>query len=83
MANFPPPPTDEKSTAKRRKELLSAQDVADITGLSRASVYNLLNRSDMPVVQIGTRKFMHKELFIEWIREQAQAHMASKVQKEE
>lgn len=82
MPNFPHP-TDEKPTAKRRKELLSAQDVEDITGLSRASVYNLMDRSDMPVVQLGNRKFMHKELFIEWLREQAQAHMASKVQKEE
>lgn len=55
------------------RELLSAEDVRKVTGLSRASAYALLNRSDLPVVKIGCRKFMHKGLFLEWLKEQAVA----------
>lgn len=55
------------------RELLSAEDVRKVTGLSRASAYALLNRTDLPVVRIGGRKFMHKDLFLEWLKEQAVA----------
>ena len=40
-------------------------------GLSRAMAYQLLNRQDLPVVAIGRRKFMHRELFLKWLERQA------------
>lgn len=40
-------------------------------GFSRSMAYELLNREDMPVVKIGSRRFMNAELFREWLREQA------------
>lgn len=52
------------------KELLSASDLQDM-GMGRSMVYQLLNRTDLPVVQIGKRKFMHKEKFLEWLEKQA------------
>jgi len=42
-------------------------------GFSRAMVYQLLNRQDLPVVVIGKRRFMHRELFLKWLEEQATA----------
>jgi hypothetical protein len=40
-------------------------------GLTRAMAYQLLNREDMPVVQIGTRKFMNRDRFFEWMDSQS------------
>lgn len=53
------------------KELLNANDLQIITNLSRTVVYQLLNRADLPVVCIGKRRFMHRELFESWLAEQA------------
>ena len=54
-----------------RKVLLTAEDIQKM-GFSRTTTYQLLNRSDLPVVRIGHRKFMHAELFDEWLRKQAE-----------
>ena len=59
-----------------RKVLLSAADIQKM-GVSRSTAYALLNRPDLPVVRIGQRKFMHAELFEEWIRKQAVDHDAN------
>lgn len=40
-------------------------------GFSRQMAYQLLNRADVPTIQIGNRKFVHRELFQEWLRNQA------------
>ena len=50
--------------------MLSAHDLVHM-GFTRSMAYQLLNRTDMPVVQIGTRKFMHRELFLDWLQQQA------------
>ncbi len=52
--------------------LLSAKDIQSI-GLSRSMAYQLLNRSDVPVVAIGGRKFINRDKFFEWIDNQTQA----------
>jgi len=40
-------------------------------GLSRSMAYHLLNREDLPVVRIGKRVFMNRDLFFRWMDEQA------------
>lgn len=50
--------------------MLSAHDLVHM-GFTRSMAYQLLNRADMPVVQIGARKFMHQELFLDWLVKQA------------
>lgn len=40
-------------------------------GISRSMWYRLLNREDLPVVKIGGRKFLHRDLFERWLAEQA------------
>ena len=54
--------------------LLSAKHLQEC-GLTRAMAYQLLNREDMPVVQIGVRKFMNRDRFFEWMDSQS-AHCA-------
>lgn len=44
-------------------------------GFSRSMAYQLLNRKDLPTVQIGSRRFIHRELFQEWLRNQAVKHV--------
>ena len=46
---------------------LNATDVAETLGLSRAGAYNLINSKGFPTLQIGSRKIVPKERFIEWI----------------
>jgi predicted DNA-binding transcriptional regulator AlpA len=58
------------------KLLLSARD-AQKMGLSRTMAYQLLNREDVPVVQIGGRKFFNAEKFREWLDKQAMCKQVS------
>lgn len=50
----------------RFPELMSARHLVD-AGLSRQISYQLLGRSDMPVVAIGRRKFMVRDRFFAWL----------------
>ena len=51
-------------------QLMTAKDLSK-TGISRDAAYRLLNRTDLPVVVIGTRRFMNRDRFFEWLDEQA------------
>ena len=46
--------------------LLSAKDAQKI-GISRASYCRLTHRVDVPVVVIGERRYIHRDLFFEWL----------------
>ena len=60
----------EKNMQDSQPFLLSARDLMGM-GIARSLAYQLLNRADMPMVQIGGRKFMHRELFLTWLLNQA------------
>lgn len=47
-------------------EILSAKDLQDM-GFSRSMSYALFNRTDVPVIHIGKRKFIRREKFLEWL----------------
>lgn len=53
-----------------KQVLISAHDLIRM-GMTRSMAYQLLNRDDLPVVQIGSRKFMHRGLFEEWLLSRA------------
>ena len=41
-------------------------------GFSHSMIYqDLFKREDMPTVKIGKRIFVHRELFLEWLKNQA------------
>lgn len=52
------------------KTMLSIKDLQK-KGFSRAMAYRLMHRTDLPVVHIGDRYFMHRDLFERWLEEQA------------
>ena len=54
---------------KHTPEILFAKDLQDM-GFSRSMSYALFNRTDVPVIHIGKRKFIRREKFLEWLAEQ-------------
>lgn len=54
--------SDFLSVQKQFLYLMSAKDLQKL-GLSKTMAYQLLNRADMPVVCIGSRKFMRRDEF--------------------
>ncbi len=54
-------------------EILSAKDLQDM-GFSRSMSYALFNRTDVPVIRIGKRKFIRREKFLEWLAEQERSN---------
>jgi excisionase family DNA binding protein len=52
---------------------LSAEDVAQVLGISRANAYNLLHREDFPTLRIGKRMLVSRDRLARWMDEQARA----------
>ena len=46
--------------------MLSANDIQTM-GFTRTMAYNILNRNDVPVVKIGSRKFIQRDKFFDWL----------------
>ncbi|WP_455526352.1 hypothetical protein [Huintestinicola sp.] len=46
--------------------MLSANNIQTM-GFTRTMAYNILDRDDVPVVKIGSRKFIQRDKFFEWL----------------
>ena len=46
--------------------MISANDIQTM-GFTRTMAYNILNREDVPVVKIGSRKFIQRDKFFDWL----------------
>ena len=46
--------------------MLQANDIKTM-GFTRTMAYNILNRDDVPVVKIGSRKFIQRDKFFDWL----------------
>ena len=46
--------------------MLSANEIQAM-GFTRNMAYNILNREDVPVVKIGSRKFIQRDKFFDWL----------------
>lgn len=68
----------EKAVVKARGEpvrkMLSANDLQEM-GFSLAQAYELLNSRELPVIQMGKRKYLDAEMFDEWRRKKARKWM--------
>ena len=51
---------------------LSAPEVAEVLGISRAAAYELVRSREFPSLKVGTRILVPKEKFIRWIDEQTE-----------
>ena len=52
---------------------LSAEDVAQVLGISRANAYTLMHSKGFPTSKIGKRMTVPKDKLIEWIDKQMTA----------
>ena len=48
---------------------LSAMDVAEVLGLSRAGAYNLLDKQGFPTLKVGKRKIVPRDKFLDWMEQ--------------
>ena len=48
---------------------LSAMDVAEVLGLSRAGAYNLLDKQGFPTLKVGKRKIVPCDKFLDWMEQ--------------
>ena len=46
-------------------------EAAAALGVSRRTMYDLINREDFPTLKIGGRRLISKELLAEWVRQEA------------
>ncbi|MBR1606980.1 MAG: DNA-binding protein [Clostridia bacterium] len=60
----------EKTNDWQQKQVWGERDL-EKAGFSRTMSYQLLARKDVPTITIGGRKFVHRELFMEWLKGQA------------
>ena len=51
---------------------LTAQEVGEALGISRAAAYELVRSKGFPHMRIGTRLLVPKDKFIQWIEEQTE-----------
>ncbi len=54
------------------KLLLSVGEAAEMLGVSRRLVYDLIHAEGFPAVKLGGRRFIHRELLAEWMKARAQ-----------
>ena len=52
---------------------LSAEDVAQVLGISRANAYTLMHSKGFPTIKIGKRMTVPKDKLIEWVDKQMTA----------
>ena len=52
---------------------LSAEDVAQVLGISRANAYTLMHSKGFPTIKIGKRMTVPKDKLIKWIDKQMTA----------
>ena len=53
---------------------LTAPEVGEVLGISRASAYELVRSKGFPSMRIGTRILVPKDKLIAWINEQVEAN---------
>ena len=52
---------------------LSAEQVAQVLGISRAGAYTLMHSKDFPTIFIGKRMIVPRDKLIEWMEQQLSA----------
>ena len=52
---------------------LSANQVAQVLGISRANAYTLMHSKGFPMIQIGKRMVVPKNKLIEWMERQTES----------
>ena len=48
-------------------DILNAQQLAEVLGISRAGAYQILNSKDFPTLRIGKRMLVPKDKLLAWM----------------
>lgn len=48
--------------------LLGVTEVAGMMGIGRDAAYTIMHSSELPVIKVGRRLLVHKEIFERWLR---------------
>ena len=62
------PPAPDGTAAKLT---YSVDEAAQVLGVSRSTIYNLIHRADFPALKVGSRQLISREGLAEWVRKQA------------
>ena len=54
---------------KQDKILISVTEASQLLGLSRPTVYRLINSGDFPVVRVFKRTMINRALLVKWANE--------------
>ena len=57
-------------------EILTAQDIAKLLKVSRATAYEIMDRDDFPTIRIGRNKRVMAHEFMNWIQNQTNKQLA-------
>ncbi len=57
-------------------EILTAQEIAKILKVSRATAYDIMEREDFPTIRIGRTKRVMTHEFKSWLANQANKQLA-------
>lgn len=60
----------------KEKTLLTCKELTELYGFKSSLSYKLMHRDDLPVIKLGKLRFMQRELFEEWLKEQASQGIA-------
>ena len=58
-------------SAEELPMILNVQEVSDFIGLGMSQTYDLIRRIDFPAFKIGTRIFVPRDKFLDWIDNQS------------
>jgi len=49
----------------------SVTEAAEALGVSRKHMYNIIHMKGFPVLKVGSRQLIPKELLVQWVKDQA------------
>jgi len=64
--------TRDGAGGSREPWLLRVEDVADLLGVSRSSVYNLMNTQELPSIRIAGCRRIPEDRLREWLAQQSE-----------
>lgn len=69
---YTPTPLEEPPTpgGTVSKLTYSVDEAAQVLGVSRSTLYNLIHREDFPALKLGNRQLISREGLAEWVRKQ-------------
>ncbi len=47
-------------------------EAAEALGISRRAMYDLIHREDFPMLKVGSRRLISRDLLAQWVRDQVE-----------